>query len=305
MIEKRSLYYDFEKKFKDCKKVKFEDVEKTLRIETEFCCKTASELTQYGEELVFALMDNCDARCADNMIILIMRDILQNIDAIEILFKNKAHSSINGLLRNIFERMLIVSYIVSPKKFEIQEKRAYEYYLLNLYERKKYLTNINDIDQKNEIEEEINEIKKSGLCENSDDIIKLFDYKNRINFSRLAKSMKYEKLYKEYYSTLSSNLHGKTVLDYRTLDGECSLLQELRIPFNTVVMLKDYFDITIIIFNLIENYKKNVVSNTFKNWQQNVKKDINKIYNESIRVYLPKDEIKMKKLDKQKYICIS
>lgn len=302
----QDLYYDLDDTFRGYGEEELKEIKKRIEKEQEFCAKTAGQVNMHMQDILSKLMNYCDVdKYADNMMVLLIRDVLQNTDIISILLEKSAHSSADIALRGIFERMLIITYILKPNEIEYREHRACEYYLINLYERKRYLEILNDKRQLKSINEEIksiNDYKFYGKVQKENEF-KLFnesDEYHNINFSKLSSNIKCYKLYMKYYIPMSSCLHGKNILDYHTDNEKNSLLQQLRCPFNGIEFLKKYIEIILKILESLEKWKKEIISEEIIEWKYIINKDMLKIEDMSVKVFQPKDFKKTSKFKNDK-----
>lgn len=298
----KTIYYKLEENTEKFNTIPIKVLEDDLKNEREFSASVMRDIFNYGEKLLFRMMEECTGRiCRDAIIIMIQRDILEFIDAIAILIDNTAHSSAKVFLRNIFERMLIVTYILKPTEFKIQEKRACEYMLLNLYERKKFLEELNDCAQL----KEVNSLIKETLNYKDDSVenYKLYEGDNyNISISKLANKVKCKSLYRKYYSPISNHSHGKNILDHVSLNENVSLVSELHCPFNSIQFLNECSEIILKIYDLFEN---RLFENygEYKKWEKVIKNKMNK--EKSILMFHEKEMKKMEKISKSEYMCIT
>lgn len=301
--DQRTIYYKLRHKAEKFNTIPLKRIEEDLKKEKNFCDMIIGEIFKYGENLLFRMMDDCtEGICRDSIIIMLQRDILEFIDAIAILIKNTAHSSAKLFLRNIFERMLMVTYILKTEEFEIQEKRACEYMLLNLHERRKFLMDLNDYDQIKLVDAQIEEIL--NYKDDSVDEYKLYNKNYIISISKLVDEVDCSDLYSKHYAPMSNLLHGKRVLDHANFTETESLLSELHCPFNSIQFLYECCELILPIYDLFEsrlfeNYKE------YQKWEKNIKSKVKIAEEQSIKMFNEKEAKKMDNINKEKYICIT
>lgn len=304
--ENRTIYYKFEDHDDEYKNANIKAIKKAVLKEQIFCCNMTKDIALYGEKLLFRMLDDYNNIYRDDIVIMLHRDVLELIDAISALFEKTSYSSIKILLRTLFERMLIVTYILQPEDSIEQEKRACEYMLINLQERRNFLKELEDYKQAKKVEKQINSLENYEHYKNniSSSKFKLYQENNySINFRNLANEVKCLELYYKYYSTMSNQLHGKNIIDYVTYSKDTSFLLQLRYPFNSIDILEQCCTIVLRIFNLFEsrlfeNYQ------SYLKWEKTLIDKVNVMKEQCAIAFHPKEFKRMKNIDMEKYIEI-